>query len=146
MEIGQKEIKEKKATLVRRDSGEKYPLSLNSLKKKIREILDSIQNNLFLRSQKFLKENTREVLDFKEFRDIMKTKRGFLKAFWCEDRKCEKKIKEETKATTRCLPLNWPEDYNPPTTLPFKNERAPEGKCIYCGKLAKRRWIFAQAY
>jgi len=54
-----------------------------------------------------------------------------IKAFWCEDPKCEAKIKEETKATSRLLPLEAKEE---------------KGKCIYCGKAAKHRWLFAQAY
>jgi prolyl-tRNA synthetase len=61
----------------------------------------------------------------------MKSKRGLIKAFWCEDPNCEAKIKEETKATSRLLPLD------------AKKEK---GKCIYCGKDAAHRWYFAQAY
>ena len=61
----------------------------------------------------------------------MADKRGFIKAFWCEDAKCEESIKEETKATTRCLPLGGLEE---------------KGKCIYCGKESKHRWMFAQSY
>ena len=61
----------------------------------------------------------------------MRDKRGFIRALWCEDKECETKIKEETKATTRVLPLD---------TKPEK------GKCIYCGKKASQRWYFAQSY
>jgi prolyl-tRNA synthetase len=61
----------------------------------------------------------------------MNGKRGFIKAFWCEDEACEKAIKEETKASTRCKPLDAKEE---------------KGKCVYCGKDAKYRWYFAQAY
>jgi len=131
IEIGQRELKDKKATLVRRDTGEKLIISFSSLSKKLRNLLEEIQHNLYLRSQKFLKENTKEVKNYDEFKEIIQTKKGFLKAFWCEDQECEEKIKEETKATTRCLPLNTPEE---------------KGKCIYCGKRAKRKWIFALAY
>lgn len=62
----------------------------------------------------------------------MKTTKGFLRAYWCEDAKCELKIKEETKATTRCL-----EEYSGQETL---------GKCIYCGNEAVHKWLFAQSY
>jgi len=69
--------------------------------------------------------------------------KGFIKAYWCEDPACEAKIKEETKAATRCLPA-------PPAVAPqscgTKEEREKDGKCIYCGKPAKRRWLFAQSY
>jgi len=131
IEIGQKEVKENKATLVRRDNGEKYSVPLVALVSETKKTLDSIQKNLLEKSSKYLKENTREVFDYKEFQDIMKRNRGFLKVFWCEDPKCEEKIKAETKATNRVLPLNAPEE---------------KGKCIYCGKKATHRWIFAQAY
>lgn len=131
IEIGQKEIREGKFRLVRRDNGKDYEVPFNSLKRKVKKILESIQKDLFEKSRKYLRENTRKVFDYQEFKDIMRKDKGFLKAFWCEDPKCEAKIKEETKATTRCLPLKAPEE---------------QGKCIYCGKRAKRRWIFAQAY
>ena len=130
IEIGQKEIKEKKVSLVRRDNNERISASFESLAEVVKETLDSIQKNLFLKSAQYLKENTREVFEYKDFVDIMKKEKGFLKAFWCEDAKCEAKIKEETKATTRVLPSLSKE----------------KGKCIYCGKSAKRKWIFAQAY
>lgn len=130
IEIGQKEIKEKKVSLVRRDTNERSSVSFNSLPEKVKEILDSIQKNLFLKSSQYLKENTREVFEYKDLRDIMKKKKGFLKAFWCENERCEVKIKEETKATTRVLISSSEE----------------KGKCVFCGKPAKRKWIFAQAY
>lgn len=131
IEIGPEEIKNKKATLVRRDNGKKNSAPFKLLTSKVKEILDSIQKDLFEKSRDFLGENTREVFDYKEFKDIMRKDKGFLKAFWCENPKCETKIKEQTKATIRCLPLT------------SKNEK---GKCIYCGRPAKQKWIFAQAY
>jgi prolyl-tRNA synthetase len=131
IEIGPRELREKRATLVRRDTGERLKSSFSTLPKRVKKVLELIQENLFLRSQRFLKENTREVKSFEEFKEIIETKKGFIKAFWCENPNCEAKIKEETKATTRCLPLEAPEE---------------KGKCIYCGKRAKRKWVFAQAY
>lgn len=131
IEIGQKEIKENKVTLVRRDNGKRYSLPSNNLASKLKEILELIQKNLFQKSREYLKENTREVSNYKEFKDIIKREKGFIEAFWCENPQCEKKIKEETKATIRVLPINAPIE---------------KGKCIYCGKSAQRRWIFAQAY
>ena len=131
IEIGQREIKEGKLKLVRRDNGKEYYASFSSLSSKVKKVLDSIQKSLFEKSSQYLKENTRQTFNYKEFKDIMSRNRGFLKAFWCENPKCEAKIKEETKATIRCLPLDAPQK---------------QGKCIYCGKKAKRQWIFAQAY
>ena len=131
IEIGPKELKEKKVTLVRRDTGERLKSSFSTLPKRLENLLEKIQQNLFSRSQKFLKENTREAKNYEEFKEIIQTKKGFIKAFWCERTECESKIKEETKATTRALPLDAPEE---------------RGKCILCKKMAKRKWIFAQAY
>jgi len=131
IEIGPKELKEKRVTLVRRDTGERLKSSFSTLPKRLENLLEKIQQNLFSRSQKFLKENTRETKNYQEFKEIIQTKKGFIKAFWCERTKCESKIKEETKASVRVLPLDAPEE---------------RGKCILCKKMAKRKWIFAQAY
>jgi len=131
IELGEREISKSKATLVRRDNSQKSFVSFNKLTEEVKRILDSIQRNLLKRSRNYLKENTKEVFDYKKFKEIMRTRRGFVKAFWCESPKCETKIKEETKATIRGLPLDALEE---------------KGKCIYCQKPAKRRWIFAQAY
>ena len=131
IEVGKKEIKENKLTLARRDTGEKMVISQKVAISKIKRLLDEIQKNLFERSQKYLRENTREVADYQDFKEIIENKKGFIKAFWCEDPKCEAKIKEETKATTRVLPMD---------------AKVEKGKCIYCKRAAKRKWIFAQAY
>lgn len=101
-------------------------------------ILDKIQKLLFEKAKKFLDENTHVVNNYDQFKSIMSKMRGFLKAFWCEDPVCEVKIKEETKASTRCLSLS----------LDFvqDNDTHEHGQCVYCGKPAKYRWVFAQAY
>lgn len=131
LELGQREIQEDRATLVRRDNGQKISVPLANLEKEIKIILETIQKNLFEKSKNFLQKNTREVTDYKEFKNIMKTTKGFIRAFWCGDEKCEKRIKEDTKATIRCLPLDSKEE---------------NGNCIYCKKPAKEKWIFGQAY
>jgi len=149
VEVGPEEIKNKKATLVRRDNRKKSSVSFKFLASTVKEILESIQKDLLKKSRDFLRKNTREVFDYKEFKDIMKKDKsshqyiggggkGFLKAFWCGNPKCEAKIKEQTKATIRCLPLE-----NQKSKRKKKKEK---GKCIYCGKPAKQKWIFAQAY
>jgi prolyl-tRNA synthetase len=131
IEIGEKEIKKAELTLVRRDNRERNLIKEKEALKKIPEILESIQEGLFEKSSKFLKENTREVMNFEEFKEILEKKKGFIKAFWCEKESCEIKIKEITKATPRCLPLN---------------SKREKGKCVFCKKPAFRKWIFAQAY
>ena len=82
-------------------------------------------------SQKMLNDMTYEAPDYNSFKDIMKSTRGFIKAYWCEDKNCESAIKEETKASTRCLPLDSTDS---------------SGKCVYCEKDAKHIWYFGQAY
>ncbi len=129
IDIGEKELKKGKAVLVRRDSGEKESVPFSSLPSRIEKLLDSIQKGLLEKSREHLKENTREVSDYREFKETIKKEKGFLKAFWCGDSKCEEKIKKETKATTRAL---------------FSD--SSEGKCVYCGKRTNQKWLFAQAY
>lgn len=131
IEVGEREVKEKMLTLARRDKLEKIKISIAGAENKIEEILGDIQKNIFEKHKKFVEDNTRDADTYDEFKKIMETKRGFIRAFWCENKNCEAKIKEETKATTRCLPLDAKEE---------------KGKCIYCGAPAKNRWIFAQAY
>lgn len=119
-------------TVVRRDKNEKLKISLSAnYLSDLEEILMEIQKNLFELMKKYREENTRQVSDYAEFKEIMKTKKGLIYAFWCEDPTCEAKIKEETKATTRVLPLDAKEE---------------KGKCVNCGKSARSRWYFAQAY
>lgn len=134
IEIGGREVLGKRIRVVKRLRGygqqEKYLLEAELIGE-VKRILEEIQEILYEKASQFLKENTHEVNAFSEFEKIMKTKRGFIKAFWCEEPKCEAKIKEKTKATTRLLPLD------------AKKEK---GKCIYCGKDAQYRWFFAQAY
>lgn len=144
IEIGHKEIKENKATFVRRDNGERSLAPFSSLAERVKEILEAIQKNLFEKSKKFLAENMKEVFYYKEFKETMKREKGFIKAFWCQNSKCEAKIKEETKATIRLLPAR----IRLSEAMAGRPFDAPEekGECIYCGKPAKNKWVFAQAY
>ncbi len=131
IELGAREMENKSVTVYRRDTSEKESVALENLATFVADTLGKIQRNLFEKSKKFTEENTRVINSYEEFKEVMSTTRGFLLAFWCEDPVCEKKIKEETKATTRCLPLNAKEE---------------KGACVYCRKEAKHRWLFAQAY
>lgn len=134
IEIGQKEQKSNQATLKMRDPIYKdtsFLVGMEKLVKTIEEKLADAQRKLLDRATEFLKGNTHVVSSYEEFKEIMKVKRGFIKTFWCENPDCEKKIKDETKATTRCLPLDAKEE---------------KGNCVYCGNKAKHSWLFAQAY
>ncbi len=137
IEIGEKEIETKKLTVFRRDKREKFSISLEDFKSNLGNIFQDMENYLLERSKKFTEENIHFVYNYEEFKKIMKNKRGFLQAYWCEKKECEVKIKEETKATTRCLPLQ---------EIKINVNQSLPKKCIYCQKKAKNTWLFAQAY
>jgi len=131
IEIGQQELKDGVLTVYRRDTNEKLKIKNEKIQLKIKKLLEEIQKNLFDKMVKLREENTHDVNDYEEFKKIMAGPRGFIRAFWCQDPSCEAKIKEETKASTRVLPLD------------AKDEK---GVCIYCGKPSTHRWYFALAY
>lgn len=130
-EVGTNEVKDRTVTIARRDTGTKKTVDRSQVLVETEKLLQEIQKSLFAKAKHFMDDNTRIVSTYEEFTSIMETTRGFIRAFWCEDASCEAKIKEETKATTRCLPLGAPIE---------------QGTCIHCGKEAKYKWIFAQAY
>ena len=97
----------------------------------VEKMLEHLQNVLLGRHKKFTETNTHSVDSYEEFKKVMAGPKGFISAFWCERAECELKIKNETKASTRCLPLDAKEE---------------KGECVGCGGEAKYRWIFAQSY
>jgi len=131
LEIGDKEADSGSVVVVRRDTLAKQAIKISELKKFIDQLLIDIQNNLLEKHKKFTQDNTFLVDSYDEFKKIMSTTRGFISAHWCESSDCELKIKEETKATSRCLP---------------DGQKEENGVCIYCGKPSKHRWLFAQSY
>ncbi len=133
IEIGPQDIEKKQVVTVRRDTGQKEALVQKSLGEKVTEILGQIQKNMFELALDFQKENTREVNDYEEFKSVMESKRGFIESLWCGDPTCEEKIKEDTMATIRVIPLE-------------KNKEKKGGKCICCQKPSKYLAYFARAY
>lgn len=131
IEIGEKEAESGILTCARRDIKEKIQVQEKNLKNHLEGLLEDMQNDLFEKHKIMTEKNTHYANSYDDFKKIMKTDRGFIYAFWCEDKTCETKIKEETKATTRCLPLDSIEQ---------------KGECVYCGKPAMHQWLFAQAY
>lgn len=134
--LGDRELEADAITIKTRHSGEKTELKLAELVSKAPEMLAEIQQAMLTAAQSRVDSMTYEANTYDEFKEIMNTKRGFVKAFWCEDAASEAAIKEETKATTRCLPFI--DDQG--------SVAEEEGICIYTGKPAKHRWLFAQAY
>ena len=91
---------------------------------------------MFLQAKKRTQDLTFVTTEYDTFKQIMNSTRGFIKAFWCESRECEQNIKDETKATTRCLPFSDSHG----------TVQEESGSCIKCGKPAAHKWLFAQAY
>ncbi|MBU4284651.1 proline--tRNA ligase [Patescibacteria group bacterium] len=137
LEIGPKEAKEDKITYVLRNELKKNSVSLKQFNPE--KLLDEMQKRLFAKSKKFTEDNTREVKSYDEFKKILKEKGGFIKAHWCGDAKCEKKIQDETKATIRCIPF---ETGRPAST----RGESTRGRCIKCGKEGGIEVLFAKAY
>jgi prolyl-tRNA synthetase len=132
IEIGTKEVEDQTVTIsFRMANMEKIIVKLGDVADKVEESLKFVQKLMLESSQKMLKDMTHEIFDYDSFKEVMKTTRGFIKAYWCEDKDCEAMIKAETKATTRCLPLESVESV---------------GKCVRCGNNAKHIWYFGQAY
>jgi len=131
LELGPKDIEKDQCVLVRRDTREKAFVPLAGAAARIRELLDQIQEDLLARARKFVADNTTRVSSWDEFRQIMAGRRGFIIAGWCGDAECEAKIKQETKATVRVIPL--------------EGEARP-GSCVRCGRPSPQEVYFAQAY
>ena len=130
IELGPKDIEKNSAILVRRDTGEKKSVSLKNLKKETYKILDEIQTNLYKRALQFRNNRIKSVDNWKDFKDEIENG-NFVLAHWCGESEVEAKIKEETKATIRCISFD---------------KKTEQGKCIYSGKPSNRRVLFAKAY
>ncbi|MBU1327307.1 proline--tRNA ligase [Patescibacteria group bacterium] len=135
-EIGDTEVDSNIIKVARRDTFEKFNIQRSDIVAYTERLLVEIQKSLFEKAKKFRDDNTRDAATYDEFKKIMSSTRGFIRAFWCEDAACEAAIKEETKASTRCLPLN---------SRPGLEHEA-SGVCVRCGKPASHRWLFAQSY
>lgn len=131
LEIGPRDLKAGQAILVRRDTGVKEPVPLAQLKERVAAALADIQASLLARARQRMDEKTTKVASYEEFKETVEARRGFVVAGWCDDAACEAKVKEETGATIRCLPLDQPED---------------PGSCLVCGRKAKYQAYFARAY
>ena len=131
LEAGPKDIEKEQVVLVRRDTLEKVIVPLSELEERITSLLEDIQSNLYNRAKAHREENTSIAKDLGELKDSLEHKPGFVKAMWCGDRACEDKIKEETGATSRCMP--------------FEQEKVSES-CLCCGKGAEKMVYWAKAY
>ena len=131
IEIGPKDIEANQAVIVRRDTREKVVASLDSLPETVSEEHDTMQKEMLERARNHRDSHTSSAADFEEFKDAVAGKPGFVKAMWCGDRACEDAIKEQTGATSRCMP--------------FEQEELAE-TCVCCGKKAKSMVYWGKAY
>ncbi len=129
--IGPRDLENKTVEIARRDTLKKELISKDSVVDNVVSLLDEIQKNLFDKAKNFRKENTTEVSSYKEFKDVLETKGGFILAHWDGTTETEEKIKNETKATIRCIPLDANDE---------------SGTCMVTGKPSKRKVLFAKAY
>jgi len=130
MEIGPKDLDKNQVVLARRDSGEKVSVSQDGLAQTVVSTLAEIQKGLFERALTFRDKNSHEVDDYTKFNGML-DQGGFLWSHWCGADACEESVKNETKATIRCIPTS---------------RKKESGKCIVCGNASEGRVIFARAY
>lgn len=129
--IGLRDIENNVVEVARRDTKEKQILSIDGLAENIKTLLDDIQQNIYNKALVFRTENTRQANSWDEFVQLLDDKGGFISAHWDGTGETEEKIKELTKATIRCIPLN---------------NKMEDGKCILTGKSSTQRVLFARAY
>lgn len=129
--IGPRDLENNTVEVARRDTKEKNTYQLIDIDIKIVNLLDQIQDNIYKKALNFKEESTYPVDSYEEFKQKLEEKGGFILAHWDGTSETEQKIKEETKATIRCIPLN---------------NKQEAGVCIYSGQPSSQRVIFARAY
>jgi prolyl-tRNA synthetase len=129
--IGPRDLENRTVEVARRDTLTKEVVPLDDINAFIPGLLEDIQKNIYNKALNFRNENTFYIDKWSDFLDITNKSGGFIMAHWDGTAETEEKIKEETKATIRCIPFDSPDE---------------EGKCIYSGKPSKRRVLFAISY
>lgn len=131
IELGPKDIEANQAVIVRRDTREKTVVSLDEIDTKLGEILETMQAEMLERARNHRDTHTYSATNYEEFKQTVEEKPGFVKAMWCGELDCELKIKEDTGATSRCMP--------------FEQETLAD-TCVCCGKPAKSMVYWGRAY
>jgi len=129
--IGKRDLEKGMVEIARRDTKEKESIALENCVEHVYELMEIIQANLLDRAKKFREDRTTTVDSFDEFKKALEENQGFIYAHWDGTIETENKIKDETKASIRCIPVDAPEE---------------DGVCVYSGKPSKRRVLFAKAY
>jgi prolyl-tRNA synthetase len=131
LEIGPRDLEKNQCVAVRRDTGEKTVVSLDSVESAVQSLLDQVHDTLYQRALQSLNNRISNVTGWQELTDAINSKPGFFRAMWCGDAACEQKIKDETGATSRCMP--------------FDQETIADN-CVCCGKPADKLVIWGKAY
>lgn len=129
--IGPRDLVNGTVELARRDTLKKETIPVQAVKKHLKVLMDEIQANIYEKAINFRKENTYYLDTWKDFQEVIENQGGFIMAHWDGDPGTEEKIKDETKATIRCIPFDATEE---------------QGKCIYSGKPSNKRVLFARSY
>jgi prolyl-tRNA synthetase len=129
--IGPRDLENGTVEVARRDTKEKQVMKLEEVETKIPALLEDIQNNIFQKAKSFRDSLITHVDSFEDFKRVLDEKGGFVQAHWDGTKETEAAIKEQTKATIRCIPLDAAEE---------------QGACVYSGKPSSRRVLFARAY
>ncbi len=131
IELGPRDLTQNLVTIAKRNSGEKLQVSLDELSDKVTMLLETIHGEMYNKALQYLLDHTTDAHSYEEFKEILENKGGYVKMMWCGDQSCEDKIKQETNATSRCMPFN----------------QEPIGDvCPICGKKATKVVLFAKAY
>jgi prolyl-tRNA synthetase len=129
--IGPRDLEAGTVEVARRDTKEKQVMKIDAIATDVPKLLDDIQQNIYNRAAKFKTELTTKVETYDEFKKVLDEKGGFVLAHWDGTQETETAIKEDTKATIRCIPLD---------------AQTENGTCIYSGKPSTKRVMFARAY
>ncbi len=129
--MGPKDLENGTLEIVRRDILEKQNISQNTVVEHVEKTLKEIQENLYQKALNYRESHITEVNSFEEFKDVLDTEGGFISAHWDGTPETEEKIKDLTKATIRCIPVN---------------NKIETGKCVFTGEKSTQRVLFAKAY
>ncbi len=131
VEIGPRDMEAGKCVIVRRDTRAKEECLISDVAETCRRIMGEMQSDMLSRAKAHLQSHISDAHDYEEFKKTVEEKPGFIRAMWCGDEACELKIKEDTTATSRCMP--------------FEQEKIDD-KCVCCGKPAKKLVYWGKAY
>jgi prolyl-tRNA synthetase len=129
--MGPRDLENSTVEIARRDTLEKNSIGVDGIENYIETLLEDIQQNIYKKAYQYREEHITKVDSWEEFKEVLNNKGGFISAHWDGTTETEEKIKAETKATIRCLPLEYEEE---------------QGVCVYSGKPSGRRVLFAIAY